>query len=338
MRITREKLIELARREAERRAATGDVIAGYVIGSVAWGEPLFGGGADIDLVLIHEARPPLRREVVVLSQQVHLDILHHSRNLYRRPRRLRTHPWLGPAMCEPTFLHDPTHFFEWAQAAARGQFHRPDHTYARAQAFLGRARQRVERLRDEPFWIEGYLTAALEGANAVTTLSGFPASGRRVAFAMARRLAALGHPQVFRGFMALLGAEGVSNWDVPAWLSAWGRAFDALAQDGRDPALHPARRNYYLGAFQSMAEADQPEALLWPLLITWTWAIRSLEETGRAAPHHPAWKGALEGLGLGAADRERQSAALEAYLDDVEGVLEGWAQENGAWQRPGRLE
>ena len=39
MRITREKLIELARTEAERRAAREDVISAYVIGSVASGEP-----------------------------------------------------------------------------------------------------------------------------------------------------------------------------------------------------------------------------------------------------------------------------------------------------------
>ncbi len=47
-------------------------------------------------------------------------------------------------MCEPIFLYDPQHFFELAQASARGQFHRPDHVAARAQAFLDLARRQLQ--------------------------------------------------------------------------------------------------------------------------------------------------------------------------------------------------
>jgi hypothetical protein len=39
--------------------------------------------------------------MVFLSEQVHLDIAHHARELYARPKDLRIHPWLGPSMCEP---------------------------------------------------------------------------------------------------------------------------------------------------------------------------------------------------------------------------------------------
>ncbi len=141
--ITRAKLVELARREAEARAASGDLVSAYLVGSVAYGEPLLGGTADIDLVLIHAEDPATDREIVPLSADVHLDIVHHGRQRYAQPRGLRIDPWLGPAISGPVFLYDPQHFFEWAQAGARGQFFRADHTLARARSLLQAARDRL---------------------------------------------------------------------------------------------------------------------------------------------------------------------------------------------------
>jgi len=110
--IPRDQLVELARREVERRAANEGILSGYLIGSVARGNPALGGTMDIDLVLIHHHKPRAEREIIRLSHQVHLDILHHDRAFYRRPSELRVHPWMGPALCEPIFLFDPEHFFE----------------------------------------------------------------------------------------------------------------------------------------------------------------------------------------------------------------------------------
>ncbi|HLE23250.1 MAG TPA: hypothetical protein VI701_03005, partial [Anaerolineales bacterium] len=132
MRITRTQLIEAARREVERRAETDGLAAAYLIGSIVHDQAVLGGAADIDLVLIHDHQPDSRREIVGLSDEVHLDIAHHHRDQYAQPRLLRLDPWLGPAIYDPLPLHDPQHLFEWAQASARGQFLRPDHRAARA--------------------------------------------------------------------------------------------------------------------------------------------------------------------------------------------------------------
>lgn len=328
--IRREKLIELARGEAERRAETGDVISGYVIGSLASGDPLFGGAADIDLVLIHGDEPDAPHEVVPLSEDVHLDIVHYPRSLYANPRSLRVDPWLGPSMCEPLFLYDPSHFFEWAQAGVRGRFHRSDHVHARAVAFLKQARRTWDRLSRSNGWLQDYTNAVLEGANAVVSLGGFPVAGRRLALALEDRTARLGAEEVYTEFLVLLGAGAVDRWEAPAWIAAWARAFDAAARVSSLPWLHPSRRAYYLRGFQALLEAGRPECVTWTLLASWDRSIRALAAAGEAADHHASWVEVLQRLGLSPAFSESRAAQLDRYLDHIERLVERWAVRNGA--------
>jgi hypothetical protein len=74
-------------------------------------------------------------------------------------------------------------------------------------------------------------------------------------------------------------------------------------------------------------ESEQPLGVLWPLLRTWTDAASLLPSE---SPAFDSWKEAFTHLGLlGDAFTERE-AALDAYLDQVEEILEDWARENGA--------
>lgn len=330
MRITREKLIDLARTEAERRAEREDVISAYLIGSVASGEPLLGGSADIDLILIHTAAPPIDREMVALSADAHLDIGHHARALYAQPRELRVHPWLGPALSNPVFVFDPQHFFEWAQAGARGQFHRPDHARQRARSFLTSARRAQSALAQDPGWLALYLRAVQLAANAAACLIGTPVSGRRTVLELERRADALGQPEVFTGFLRLIGVDGSGEWLLPDWLTAWARAFDEAAAVSSDPRLHPCRQGYYRTGFQALAEAGRPDAVIWPLLVVWDRAITALEGHGRSEPHRSAWSDARVRLNLSDADRNARGQDLDSYLDHIETVVENWADKAGA--------
>jgi hypothetical protein len=330
VRITRETLIELARRETEQRAAIGDVISGYIIGSVARDEPLLGGTADIDLVLIHQGHPPETREIVRLSEDVHLDIAHHPRGLYSKPRELRIHPWLGPAMCEPIFLYDPQHFFEWAQAGARGRFFRPDHVYTRARAFLKMSRQSASVLKLSDRWIKTYTRAILEAANAVACLTGFPAAGRRMTLVLEQAVMDLHHPEVYEGFLRLLGVEAIQPNDTSELLSAWTRIFDQASELNSDPELTPCRRSYYLNGFQALLEAGHPDAIIWTLLTTWERSIHSLKSAEQAEPFLPLWESTLERLRLTSARSDARKEELERYSDRVEEIVELWAERNGA--------
>lgn len=326
MNITREKLIDLARREAEQRAELGDVISGYLIGSVARGEPFVGGQADIDLVLIHDGKPAQEREIMRLSAEVHLDILHHAHAVYRSPKELRVDPWLGPSLCEPIFLHDPSHFFERAQAGARGQYHRPDHALARARAFLERARHAHALLPLSTRWVHTYCRALLDAANSVAALDGFPASGRRVALLLAQKAYAQQVPEAYEGFVRCLSAEALLSWDIPSLLQAWARTLDAAAERSTDPELHPSRRDYYLRAFQSFADDGLTHAIVWPMLVTWERAIFALSEQDGTQ----AWGQTLEQLGLNRGQRPRRERDLQGFINQMEQEVELWAEKNGA--------
>ena len=324
MRITTEKLLELAQQEAEDR--TG-IVSAYVIGSAASGDPIFGGTADVDLVLIHEFEPVAEREFVPLSDQVHLDITHHPRRLYKQPRELRVEPWLGPAMCEPVFLYDPNHFFEWAQASVRGQFHRPDYVLARGAAFLEKARASLKGLETDRRWLSGWTRTLLEAANAVASLEGFPAAGRRVMPQLESKLTGLDQPEIYDSFLRLLGAEGFEASVASEWVDRWAANFASASEISLDPDLTMVRRDYYLGGFRSMIEAGAAVEILWPLLSTWDLAIQELTLAGESLPH---WPQILNTLGLTSGHGSEREREMEDLLDQVEGILENWAEKVGA--------
>ena len=75
-----------------------------------------------------------------------------------------------------------------------------------------------------------------------------------------------------------------------------------------------------------MLAGDRPLEALWPLLRTWTAAIDLLPAD---APALAVWREALERLGLWGEAFPARQAALDAYLDQVEELLEDWARANG---------
>ena len=110
MRITRELLHRIAEDTIENRAKEDNsIIAAYLHGTVMEGEdPVLGGAADIDIVFIHEDFDR-EREIIRMTEDVHLDIEHHSKDQYQPPKELRTRPWLGYAIYRCQLLYDPQH-------------------------------------------------------------------------------------------------------------------------------------------------------------------------------------------------------------------------------------
>ena len=330
MRITRQKLIDLAREEAQKRSAAGDLLSAYLIGTVAHGDPLLGDNADIDMVLIHATPPDQEREIVRLSGQVHFDITHHHREHYEKPSELRTDPWLGPALCEPIFLYDPDHFFEWAQAGARGQYYRADHTHARGTAFLAQARQQASLLQVSGRWVRTYLLAALNAANAIASLYKFPVAGRRLTLQLQRQTQLLERPHVYGGFLKLIGADQIHDWSIVELYQPWVQAFDTASHTNGDVLLAECRKDYYLSGFQALSDEDNQKAVLWPLLYTWERSLHAIKLGATVEQHLGAWQRALTLTGLDDDHRAARESALLDYIQLIESELNQWAEEHGA--------
>lgn len=325
MRVSRDKLVALAREESKRRADSDGILSAYLIGSVASGEPIFGGSADIDLVLIHRNHAPIAREFLPLSKDFHLDILHHSSELYANPTELRIDPWLGPAVCEPIFLYDPEHFFERAQAGVRGQYYRADYMHARALSFLSRARKFENVDGSTLSWVTVYTQSLLEGANAAATLGGFPAAGRRLSPILHARLLDLEQENLYFTFQRLLGAEQVGENQLLKWLSEWQKAVEAASSV--EDRFAKFRQNYHVKGFETLVANSDPKSVLWNLISEWNAACLALPNDDELTG---SWRAAIQMLRLDEQDQEFRVEQLENYLDEVEAFIDNWAVENGA--------
>ena len=87
---------EIARDRRCPARAHRTVVCIYLTGSLLTEEPLLGGTTDIDLICVHRQRTAMRREIVRLVDEVHLDIGHFTQADFDQPRHLRQDPWLGP--------------------------------------------------------------------------------------------------------------------------------------------------------------------------------------------------------------------------------------------------
>jgi len=333
MRITRETLIKIARDTVLKRTrrSTG-IVTAYLCGSLLEEEYLLGGTTDIDLVFVHMHPDPPPREIVRMTDEVHLDISHHSQKEYEQPRAIRLDPWMGPTVfaCQP--LHDVGHFMDFTQASVRGQFDRADYKLERARPLAEHARQIWFALQETPPEpdlpeIIQYLQAIQYAANAVALLSSPPLTERRFLLKFAHCAEAVGRPGLQAGLLGLLGGANVDADQLRTWIPAWAQAFSALPADKAPARLHSERKYYYLRAFEAMLEMEEPRSLLWPLLNTWTDAASLFPPE---STYKKNWRIILQNLGILGEGFPEKVAALDAYLDMVEETLDSWADQSGA--------
>jgi hypothetical protein len=332
MRINRNMLLKLAKDTVER-AVNSDhsILAIYLQGSLLSEDPLIGNTADIDLFYIHNDEVSLDREIVRVSDEVHLDIAHHSHRVYRQPRELRVHPWLGPAVYGCKIMYDPQHFIDFTQASVRGQFNNPDNVLARTGRQAQHAREMWSSFNEQPHQPKPkdaylYLRALEHSGNAIAGLSGIHLTERRFLSTLSQQAEALHKSGLFVGFMGLLGAPAVDANRMRAWLPEWRKAYSSLAEDQAPTQLHPHRLLYYERAIQSMLEGANPSYALWPLWHTWTRLMCALQEDETL---QAAWQEAGTILGLLGEPFLEKIVAFDAYLDLIEETLEKWAADNG---------
>ncbi len=332
MRITVDMLNKVVRDTvAQRSRADLGVLAIFLQGSLLSGDPLMGGTADIDLFMIHNENIPEQRELVRMTDDVHLDIAHHSRAMYRQTRELRLDPWMGPTIYWGKILYDPQHFMDFTQASVRGQFNQPDHILARARLQASNARQAWFSLQEHQgkTGIEEsyqYLHAVKNAANAIASLNGPPLPERRFLLRFPERAEACGNPGLSAGLEGLLSGSNVDIETLRSFLPDWVGAYQAIPEQSRPAKLHPCRFHYYLHAFEAILSGEHPQAILWPLVNTWTQAARLTPVETNA---YSGWVKASENLGFYGPVFGERLKSLDAYLDQVEEILDDWGTRNG---------
>ncbi|HVN53533.1 MAG TPA: hypothetical protein VMT46_04320 [Anaerolineaceae bacterium] len=339
MRITREALLKLSHdTAAERVRINRRIICVYLTGSLLHENPLLGGAGDIDLFLIHDSQPAAEREVVPLSEEIHLDIAHLSQDVFRQPRQMRTDPWISPFITtHPLVYHDTQHWFEFTQAAITSQFNTPTNVLQRARRLVEASRRDWLEAGAGPAYAGGsacspqqvwkFLKAVEHAGNAIATLTGSPLAERRFLLDFPQRAMELGRPELSAGLLELVSPETVEEDAWQSWQPAWK---DTLQSASRTvdcpPRLLPARLAYYQRAAAFLRD-QHPAAALWILLRVWTLSACLLPGDD---PHQQPWLNAIQSLSLDMAGFRQRIASLDGYLDSVEETLDDWARQMGA--------
>jgi len=330
MHLLLESMIQIAKEAAVQRADSNhDIVAAYLTGSVLDRDPFLGDTADIDLVLVHAQEPKIRREIVSLTPEIHLDIKHNPRREYAHPRQLRIHPWLGPEMYDPLMLYESEHFFQFVQAGLRDKFHEPANTLLRARRNTDHARQMCKGLQTPaesgPALVLKYLKAVNHAANAVAILNGMPLAERRLLLQFPARAEAAGRPGLPAGLLGLLGAQNADIFALAGSLPEWEKDFqEAASRPNVEGRIHPGRLAYYKKALEALLSGEHPQAILWPFIHTWSLAAAVLPPARQVA-----WQSACQQLGLVGETFKEHVQELAHYLDGIEELLEGMAAVNG---------
>ncbi len=335
MRVTRESLIRIAKETAQERAFNDrDVIAAYLTGSlVSDVDPMLGGTADIDLVLVHNTKPAVKREIVKLTPDFHLDIAHRARSDFRSPRELRADPMLGYEMYDPMLLYQSEKFFEFVQAGLRAgfEFQAPSLMLSRCRKLLAEARKGwmdlsdIEPEKTGPMQVRQFLRAINYAADTVAELSGGPLTERRFLLDFPARAQAAERPNFTATLFNLIGASQVDANTLTGWMPQWKASFLAAAENAKvDQRIHAARLNYYEKAMEALLAGDTPLTALWPLIHTWTLTVAVLNES-----QSQSWNEACQKLSLLGASFEGRVSGLDSYLDEIEVRLDEIAAENG---------
>jgi hypothetical protein len=321
MRTTQDALLKIAKDTAEKAFVPNpNVTAAFLVGSMLSDNPFMGNATDIDLLVIYKGEPPREREVLKISNEIHVDIRYEPAAAYAQPRELRGDPWRGYNMWDPHLLHQKGRFFEYTQSIVRSQFDDPANRLKRAYAFSAPARSawtemQLDAPRAQPVRL---LNAAANAANTVAVLSGSPLPERRLLAEFPERAARLENPDLVRGLLDIFAGQVTVDF-VNEWLPAWEAALNACGHRPADTSIHIARLGYYKNAIQVLLQSDFPLAAIWPMLCTWALAAES-EAFG--PEHGKAWSAALKQLGMDPGGMSARLEALDHFLDTLEETLE----------------
>jgi hypothetical protein len=301
------------------------ILAAYLRGSLLYGSPLIDGVGDIDLVFIHNSPPARTNQILKLTPEIHFDIEHHDKELYRKPREVRVDPWLGPSVHDALPLYDPRHFLDYTQAGVRSNFFYPENIQARTNPLVESSRQFwMDRQVSPPLEIiaefPAYLSALEKALNAVSLLIGPPLPTRRLGSIFPQKARAAGAPGLAMAFSHLLGAVSTNAEHQKSWILSWEEAIDQLADEDSPNPLLAERKTYYLSAIQANTKNPQPIAWLWPLITTWTEAVVCLPDHPEL---QPPWIKALTTLGFAGKDYQAKLSAFDSFLEICETLILG---------------
>jgi hypothetical protein len=169
------------------------------------------------------------------------------------------------------------------------------------------------------------LKSVNHAANAIAVIKDPPLGERRFLAQFPASAEAAGNPMLSTDLFGLLGAEQADKSSLEASLPGWEKDFRQAGKlEAMDIRLHPARLMYYRLGFEALLAGEKPMEVLWSLIHTWSLAVEGLPADERSG-----WEDLCNQLGLIEKGLENRLNRLDAFLDEVEKILENMALTNG---------
>ena len=330
MKINRQVLEDIARKTADQCAVDEPwVHAIYLTGSVVNGEPLIGGTADIDLVIVHDEEME-GRELRRITEDVHVDILHQPLSFYKDGRNLRSNPVWGHTLFYCLPLYDPKHFLNIVQASVRGMYKDPVFAGERVDSLLTKARGAWLEFHNlgmgggkEASW--KYLNAVKDCVNAVACINNGPLSTRGFMMQYKKEVDEIGLPGLYQGLLGLLGGFEIEETLPSEWLDDWKEVLCSIVGKEGLEEIGREKQSYYFKAVETLLDSEDSSYALWPVLYTWNLAILNTEDKAALSK----WEAVFSKLGLCGEGMAERLEGLDLYLDQVEALVNDWKQHNG---------
>ena len=332
MKLTNDLLQKIALDFVKEKAANDYAVKAVgLFGSVLKEDAIVRNSADVDL-MIWESYGSQRREIVELTEDVHLDIEYFSVDDFQQTVELRSMPYKGYLVygCKP--LHDPDHVLDFVQAGVRGNFFETENVMARVDTLLSGARDRWLKYQmthnvSAELFAQFYFEMLHDVLQSVVLYEDQPLGVRRMLIEFPDYAKKAGDVSLFADVLGLLGVAGMDLTILRNWLNDWSEDYDAVQSlPTINPSIDAIKKNYYFKSMEDQLDSDVPLTAAWTMLFTWVEMATFAEQRGFDGLH---WGEVAKTLGFVESEFGIKMKAMDAFLDKVEAIFVTWKSANG---------
>lgn len=332
MKLTNELLQKIAADFVKEKSSSDYGVKSIaLLGSVLKGDAIVGNTADVDLLVL-ESYGSYRREMIELTEDVHIDLTYYPIDDFQQTVELRTMPYKGYLIygCKP--VYDPEHVLDFVQAGVRGNFFAAENVMTRVESLLSGARDRwlkYQMTKNVPAdeFVKFYFGLIHDVMQSVILYEEGPVGVRNLLVAFPNFAKKAGDVSLFADVLGVLGVAGVDVEQLKAWVEDWKADYDAVQELPKvDADIDAVKKNYYLAAIEAQLESDVPFSAAWTMLATWVNVITFGEQRGMS---NFKWDAVADQLGFGEAGFGDKMKAMDAFLDKVELIFADWKSKNG---------
>ena len=325
-----------------------ELLAAFLVGSVARADPLWSNTTDFDVIFV-DPDPPFDIEPCLLwNDSLLIDVMHFRPEDYENRAMIKKDAMRGQSLYDAVPLHDTKNIFALLQAYVRGQFDTAENVVARAADAMRRAYlhyDEISEMRNVPVAIPvdpndiKHLHDVLDwAATAVLVLAYKPRYGRRQVLCFGETLSQMGHVNILELAEQSMGFSAVSDEGIDGMREQWLKIFRAAGKFHKghwddDKCAHPLKERYYMDGFDKLADVGHARSSLFLMEYTAAAAfnhILSHAPAEAAAPYVRQYTRWMEMSGKGSARHFSNCLVkLSELLHRVECLIHEFAKDNG---------